>query len=143
MGTKIKAPRPLESAIQKAGMRLMTSLGVRCWRRNVVSMTAEYMGKSRFIRAAAAGQSDVWGVLPDGRHIEIEFKRPGNYPTYDQAMWLTTTNRICPAFWCDNLKTLDSVIRLILDGGRIVYSNSLRKYGKDIGPSADFDLEAP
>ncbi len=144
MPTRTKVPTPLEKEIQKNGIALLRSLGwKKVFRRNVATFTADYKGKSRIIRCGEPGQSDTWGVMPDGRHFELEFKRSGERPTLDQAKWLWMMNSggCGVSFWVDNLDTLERVARHLMDGGRIVYlDQDGREYPDGRGPSGDYDL---
>jgi hypothetical protein len=51
-------------------------------------------GEARLIRfCSALGASDILGVLPGGRFVAVECKRPGNVPTDDQREFLNAVNR--------------------------------------------------
>jgi len=57
-------------------------------------VSGEYKGKGRFIRFGPPGQSDILGVLPDGRILAIEVKKPGGKkPTFEQVLFLETIRR--------------------------------------------------
>jgi len=47
----------------------------------------------RFIRFGQVGSADILGVLPAGRALAVETKRPGNKPTSHQAAWLAEFSR--------------------------------------------------
>lgn len=129
---RTRPPRPLEREIQRNGIRLLESLGWRCFRRNTGAMRGQHKGKAWFVRFSEPGASDVWAITPDGYHAEWEAKRPGERPTPDQVKWLLKTNGIggSVSFWADNLMTLERVARHAMAGGRIVY----------LGTHGDYDL---
>jgi hypothetical protein len=131
---RTKKPRPpLEKEIQKPGIAYLKSLGWDVNRRNVGAFTVQgKTGVKRFIRANSPGQSDTWGTTPDGRHFELEFKRPGKEPTALQFEWLQKMNArpSTVAFWCDNTATLERVARHVMAGGGVEYT----------GIGAEYDL---
>lgn len=148
--TATKLPKPLEKVVQRQALAYLKQMGIAAYRRNVIAVPAEYQGRRRFIRAGEPGQSDIWGVLPNttgrhfGRHFEAECKRPGERPTLDQVMWLTTMNVITgAAFWFDSIGILATVIDCLRTGGRVQYLDTVRRYGKIEGPSGDYDLVWP
>ena len=104
-----KPAPPLEAAIQQACLDwLNLQPGVRCWRQNTGAFKGEYKGKKRFVRYGVTGQSDISGImLPSGRRIEIEVKRPkpyGKEPTNEQLAWMAMIREHGGiAFWCDSL----------------------------------------
>ena len=137
MNTKLPSER--ESAIQHSVITQLGAMGIELWRRNVGAMriAPEGQGKSRFIRFAKAGQSDLWGSwnhIDDdftmthgkylwGRHWEIETKATGKRPTPEQLIWLkASTARGWIAFWGDNVDTIRRVAQAVLEGGRIVWA---------------------
>jgi hypothetical protein len=62
---------------------------VLAWRQNQGALTGTRGGKRLFVRfAAMPGISDILGVLPGGRFLAVECKRPGNRPTPEQAAFL-------------------------------------------------------
>jgi hypothetical protein len=84
--------------------------GIRVHRRNVGLIRQEYKGKSRWVRFAEPGMCDYWFILPDGsgRHIEMEWKRPGAWPRPAQIVWMISVNaRGGTAFWARDLTTVD------------------------------------
>jgi len=136
---KILLPQ-LEKDILKTGLDLLRLLGVEAYRRNTGALRASYKGKPRYIKFAESGQADVWGILPDGRHIEIEFKRPGQRPDLNQILWLLRCNERCPAFWVDNLDDLKYGVAQIILGHKVLYLATTRKYGLVEGPSGDYRI---
>lgn len=139
---------PREATLQRAGMDWVRSCGAQIYRRNTGGM---YDSRGNFVRFSERGASDSWGILPDGRHFELEFKRCGKRPTYDQAVWLNKTNAHggSVSFWVDDMSVLRRVFGAILEGFAVVYSLEVVRYRiRDkgctrtvIGPSSDYDLE--
>jgi hypothetical protein len=112
-------PRERESKIQRSIVVRLSRLGIRLFRRNVGAMRTDAGG---FIRFAAPGQSDLWGIDRTGRHWELECKRPRNKPTPKQLAWLMEmTARGAVAYWADNADTAENVADAVLRGGRIVW----------------------
>lgn len=120
-----KPPKPLERDIQKAGMTFLRSLGWSVFRRNTGAVRASYKGRERLVRFSEPGMADCWAVLPTGVHAEIEFKRPGEWPTPAQLVWLRGMNGVgaAVAFWVDSLRDLEAVARHVMGGGRIEFND--------------------
>ena len=101
-----KPAPPLENDIRNLILEwLNLQSGVTCWRQNTGFHVFEHKGKKRAVRYGQPGQSDISGImLPSGRRIEIEVKRPGNKPTEDQKAWMAMIREHGGiAFWCDSL----------------------------------------
>lgn len=147
---KPKAPVIPEAEVQASAIRVLQCFGCKVHRRNTGAMSAEYKGKSRFVRFSEKGASDLWFLFPSGLHGELEVKRPGERPTLDQVRWLIEHNGVggAVAFWIDNTATLERVYLHVAEGGRIVYSEETRAYSvkrrgvmvRETGPSGDYDL---
>jgi hypothetical protein len=121
MNTKAwKPPVPLEREIQRNGIKLLKMLGWTVHRRNTGTFFATYKGKERLIRSGTPGMADTWGVMPDGRRFEIEFKRPGNRPTELQLAWLKSQNNAhCAAFWVFETGHLELYAKLLMNGANV------------------------
>jgi hypothetical protein len=85
---------PRESETIPPALQWLTLQGIRVHRRNVGLIRQEYKGKSRWVRCAEPGMCDYWFILPDGsgRHIEMEWKRPGAWPRPAQIAWMLSVN---------------------------------------------------
>lgn len=59
------------------------------WRQNTMGV---YMGNGKFRPPPATGVSDVLGILPSGRFLAIEVKRPGGKPTPAQLEFIDNIN---------------------------------------------------
>ena len=147
---RAKPPVIPEREVQASAIRMLEAFGCKVHRRNTGAMSAEYKGKSRFVRFSEKGASDLWALTPAGFHLELEVKRLGERPSLEQVRWLIEHNGVggAAAFWVDNTATLDRVYRHIAAGGRVVYLDTTRVYsvkrrGKtahETGPSGDYDL---
>jgi hypothetical protein len=73
-----------EKSIQNAILREFgTRPDMRLWRMNVAA--AQFGGS--FVRAGVVGQADLTGILPDGRRLEVEVKRPGGEQSAEQQAY--------------------------------------------------------
>jgi hypothetical protein len=81
---------PAERDILRACLKLLGVRGVLAWRSNSGAVTyASASGARRFVRfAGAPGLSDISGILPGGRALYVETKRPGEKPTKKQQGFL-------------------------------------------------------
>lgn len=115
----LKKPTPSESEVQRNGIAYLKAMGWKVWRRNVGRMKNS---SGKLISFGEPGMSDCWGITPDGRHFELEFKREGKRPTKAQLAWLKSMNTGCtPAWWVDNTATLQRVAEFIADGYSVRY----------------------
>jgi hypothetical protein len=82
-------PAPRESDILRSCLDLLRLRGVFAWRVNSGAVAGEYNGRRRFVRFhGAPGCADIIGILPGGRFLAVECKRPGNKPTPQQTAFL-------------------------------------------------------
>jgi hypothetical protein len=123
----VATPPIPEAEIQCNGMQWLRLQGCKVHRRNTGAMRN---GRGRLVRFSERGAADTWFIDPRGVHGEVEWKRFGERPTYDQTFWLIDHNGIgqAYAFWVDNLATLETVYRWVQSGGRIEYGHGLRRY---------------
>lgn len=115
-----------EAMIQKSVLDYLTRvLGLYFFRRNTGVSIAEYKGRKRLIRYGAKGQSDCWGILPNGVHVEIEIKAPGKTLTPEQQSWLDEiNNRGGHAFWCTSVEQCETFMRLIYEAHGLPWNHS-------------------
>ena len=85
----------LEKEVQKQVLEYLNlCTKILVWRTNSGGMTAEYKGRKRYIPFnGAQGHSDLFGVLPDGKALAIECKRPGGELTALQQGFLDKVNQ--------------------------------------------------
>jgi hypothetical protein len=89
-----KNAQPLEKEVQRDILDWLEKVGVWAWRSNRGAFGATHNGKRRFVTFGCRGQSDISGVLPGGRALFVEVKRPGgDGPTPDQQWFIDTANR--------------------------------------------------
>lgn len=85
----VRAAVPLEREIQASILEYLHVKKIFCWRNNSgVNFLQNGQGKFRAIRIGLPGSSDILGVMPDGRFLAIEVKRPGKKPTPEQEAFL-------------------------------------------------------
>ena len=89
-----KLPAPPESEIQRNCLAILRRYAVLAWRNN--SRVFEVPGKGgrrRHMRMGLGkGSADLVGILPGGRFLAVECKKPGELPTGDQVAWLASVN---------------------------------------------------
>lgn len=144
-----RPPTTPERDVLKASIAVLESRGCLAFRRNVAAVAVA----DRFFRCGTPGQSDLWAILPDGRHAEVEVKRRGKRPTIEQIHWLIRVNGFgrAVAWWADDAGTAGRVLDAVLAGARVVYRPGTEVYrvkvnGKTarvVGPCADYDLAFP
>lgn len=96
--------------------------GARVHRRNVGSFKQEYKGKTHHVQFNETGMCDYWFLLPDGsgRHVEMEWKRPGGWPRPEQILWMLAINAEGGiAFWARDVKTVQLAVGALLRGERL------------------------
>ena len=83
-----------EQDIVNACLDLLRLRGVFAYRQNQGAFHPRDRHGERFIRFTSInGVSDIIGVLPNGRFLAVECKRPGNNPTNDQQAFLDAVRR--------------------------------------------------
>jgi hypothetical protein len=94
----MKAPR--EQDLVKPALQLLALRGVFAWRNNSGAICATSNGKRRFVRfGGMPGSADVLGVLPGGRFLGIELKKPGGKPTAKQEAFLAAVRAAGGVAW--------------------------------------------
>lgn len=119
---KSAPPKVLERDVLRACLALIKLHGLDIERQNTGAMqVVDVMtGQTRFVKYGKPGNSDLAGMLPDGRAIHIEVKRPGKRPTPKQLERLLKTNRLGGVgMWCDDVSILERAIPRLLQGWRI------------------------
>jgi hypothetical protein len=108
---------PYERDVLKACLLTLKLLGVHAERQNTGAVTMrDAKGGRRFVRFGTAGNLDIRGII-DGKPLEIEIKRPGKRPTtlqYNRMREIQALGGI--AFWVDNAKDLEAIVRGIRAG---------------------------
>jgi len=83
--------RQLEKEIQKACLDYLRVRKILCWKNRAVGIVKPN-GSYIPIPANERGVSDIIGILPTGRLLAIEVKRPGTKPTAEQEAFLVSVN---------------------------------------------------
>ena len=72
-----KSEQPRESVIQRAALEYLSYRGIFCFRINQQGVPL-HDGSGGFRPSPTRGISDILGILPDGRFLAVEIKRPNN-----------------------------------------------------------------
>lgn len=111
MGARVKALKPTESEVLRACLDYLRARGILAWRNNTGAMSATYKGKTRFIRFSEPGIADILGVLPGGRLLAVECKRPGGKLSELQAAFLARVRDAGGLAVCvDDVRFLERVV---------------------------------
>lgn len=123
MSRRTQLPTAPESAVQSTCRSILEAHGCRVERRNtgLWKIVDEKTGKTRYVRFGEPGAADLFGILPGGRHFELEVKRKDERPRLDQVRWLRAANRWAPAFWVDDPDTLRKVLPALIEGAVVEY----------------------
>lgn len=78
-----------EHDIQQSILKYLKKRNLFCWRNNSGVTVIQH----RFIRFGAKGAPDILGILPDGRFLGIEVKKPGGALRPEQATFLENINK--------------------------------------------------
>jgi len=73
-----------ETDLVNACLFLLRTLDIEAWRQQAGGILVKGSQGRHWVRLGPAGVSDITGILPDGRRLEVECKRPGNRLTKDQ-----------------------------------------------------------
>jgi hypothetical protein len=109
---------PCEQSLVKPALDLLALRGCFVWRNNSGAMVATANGKRRFVRfGGTPGASDILGLLPGGRFLAVELKRPGGKLTAKQKSFLEAVrNQGGVGLVASSLKELDDLLRAALAG---------------------------
>lgn len=122
----LKTTKPLEREILKSCLAVLAARGVVAWRNNTGAFAAAHNGVRRFVRFGMVGASDIIGVLPDGRFLAVEVKRPGRKPGPKQVGFIKSINgQGGVAFWVDDAAVLDMVLEHVLGGAFVELDEEL------------------
>lgn len=103
-----------EAGVLKACLQLLDLRGIFAWRNNSGALPN---AEGRPVRFGKPGSSDIFGILPGGRFLAVECKRPGGKPTATQAVFLESI-RVAGgvALVIDDPRELDAFLDLIERG---------------------------
>jgi hypothetical protein len=77
-----------EAAVMAGCLQLLRLAGVFHWRANCGAAHLDGGRRRRFVRFGLRGCSDILGILPGGRFLAVEVKRPGGKVTEVQRWFL-------------------------------------------------------
>jgi hypothetical protein len=120
-------PGLTETQILAQCLDLLACYGVDADRQNTGGVIVEDKKRDRlrYIRFGKPGNTDITGMLPDGRKLDIEVKRPGKKPTPEQYARIRKTNAMNGVgFWIDDVSVLQKVLPIVLAGGRVEESEN-------------------
>jgi hypothetical protein len=75
-----------EGRIQLAVIKALQKAGVYCWRNNNGATYDPKINRYRSNPLAKKGIADIVGILPDGRHLEVEVKTKTGKLSPEQVM---------------------------------------------------------
>lgn len=102
-----------ESDVLRACLDLLRLRSIFAWRNNNAGVNRTDKGGRQFwTHTGLKGISDILGVLPDGRFLAIEVKRPGERPTREQVEFIESVrDNNGAACWVDSVDALDAQLR--------------------------------
>ena len=74
-----------ENDIQKTILQFLWYNNIYSWRNNSGAYKTE---AGHYVRYGFKGSADILGILPDGRFLAIEVKKPKTNPTKEQKLFL-------------------------------------------------------
>ncbi len=81
--------KPLEAAVLRACLDYLQLRRILCWRSNNAAVRRkDRAGREWYQFSGLRGVPDILGVLPGGRLLAVECKRPGGKPTPEQDAFL-------------------------------------------------------
>lgn len=84
-------PKPSEAEIQKAILELLAYRRIFRFRVNQQGVPT-HRNDGSWRPSPTRGVADILGILPGGRFLAIEVKRPGGKLTQEQALFLSLVN---------------------------------------------------
>lgn len=114
-----KVPAPLERDIAKGVVKAFRLWGIALERQNTgVGTFRNRDGSTRTVRFGKRGNLDYRAILPGGRVLEVEIKRPGKKPTAAQLVRIREINAADGrALWLDDAAEAFEAARKLAAGG--------------------------
>lgn len=99
MGTEVDIQNLIRIALSEKG--------IVTWRNNTFALKDPATG--RLVRGGlCTGSADIIGIMPDGRFLAIEVKKPGKKPTKEQTNFLRVVNEHGGiGVWMDSVEGLE------------------------------------
>jgi len=131
-GFALQPPEASEHDIQKAIEEYLNARGISAWRQNAGAMQSSYKGKNYFTKFGITGQADITGILPDGRRLEIEVKRPGTLHPPQLLTRGKNKGRINPAW--EHIERQRAFLEMITrNGGVALFATSVDDVAEVLG----------
>lgn len=129
----MKTQRERESALLKSTLAYLRAMQIKAWRNNTGGIRwTRKDGRAAVTKFGLPGASDVFGILPDGRFLAIETKRPSESPTPEQWRFLLEIQRSGGvAFWASDFDHVMHWIPKILDGQWVETDQQLTQWITD------------
>ena len=110
----MEIPQQLEEDLQRDVLRFLQYMGV-------MADTTHTPNSSRGRQPTEyKARADIRGILPSGRALVLELKRPGEKPDQDQLDYLQRAREHnALAFWADSLKTVEVVVKAEIEKGHL------------------------
>lgn len=86
----LKHPEPLEKDIQESILEYLHTKKIYCWKEHSGGMMID--GGQRYMPIGLKGKSDILGILPSGRFLAIEVKRPSGQCSMSQVEFIQKIN---------------------------------------------------
>lgn len=97
-------PEMPESGVVSSCLGLLDLMNIKAWRNNTGALKDQ---RGRLVRYGLKGSADIIGILPDGRFLSVECKRPGGRirPEQKDFMEMIIKNKgvACIVHSCDEL----------------------------------------
>lgn len=106
-----RSKQPSEKDIQKSILDFLRLKGIYCWKQHNTGIYQVKTGS--YIPSGKRGVADILGILPTGRFLAIEVKRPGGVLGDYQIEFLASIRNNGGLGVC--VSSLDEVINLIND----------------------------
>ncbi len=99
-----------ESEVLRACLDYLSYRGIFHWRANAAAVPLKGGGFRRFV--GLRGVSDILGVLPGGRMLAVECKRPGCKPSSDQDQFLDNVTKLGGVgIWVSSVSELEADLK--------------------------------
>lgn len=110
--SRTRARGPLETVLRRQVIVTARAWGAMVWPQNNVPSTLVRNGQTvtRF-GTTPNGMADIGGILPGGRGLQFEVKRPGERVRYDQGLWLEEASKF--GAFCAVLYGTDSALEVL------------------------------
>jgi len=103
---------PKESEVQATILQWLLLKKIFCWRNNTTGIYDPYKKTFRFNPYVLKGIADILGILPDGKFLAIEVKRPGGKLSEWQTAFLQAIQQYGGiAFMAEDVKDVEERLK--------------------------------